>query len=36
MQWIWIFQVTNKQNLTLEDLDMAKIRETLIEEMSLF
>ena len=33
---VWIFRATNKRNLTPENLDMDKKRETLREKLSLF
>ena len=33
---VWIFQATNKRNLTLEALETAKKRETLREKMNFF
>ena len=33
---VWIFQAVNKRNLTREDLDRAKKRETLREKLNLY
>ena len=33
---VWIFQATDKRNITQENLDMAKKRETIKEKLNLF